>query len=197
MKTKHFELLLPNDALTFIKQWAGGESLIIKIRKQRKTKLGDYKFLNELNSHQITINHEMNPESFFFVLTHEIAHMLTRIHFSKKAKAHGKEWKYTFGKLLSESVRIYPEELQSLILNHAKNPKASLGADQNLMKHLFCIQQDETKKIENLPEKQKFRIGKRIFEKGRKRKIRYLCREIQTGKLYTVSGSAVADEIFQ
>lgn len=197
MKTKHFELLLPHGALDFIKQWVGEENLIIKIRNARKTKLGDYKFLKEFNTHQITINKEMTHEGFFFVLTHEIAHLMVRVSFSPQTKAHGKEWKYVFGKLLLESIKIYPQEFQSVILRHARNPRASLGADRLLMKNLFLIEEEESRKIETLTEKQKFRIGKRIFEKGKKRKIRYLCKEIQTGKLYTVSGNAIADEIFE
>lgn len=196
MKSKHFEPYLPEGALTFIKQWVKEENLTIKIRNTRKTKLGDYKFIRELNVHQITVNQDISPEAFFFVLTHEIAHLLVRTNFPSRVKSHGDEWKFTFGKLLLESVEIYSEEMRPVILRHAYRPKASLSADKILMNNLFQIEQDETKRIENLSENQKFRIGKRIFERGEKRKIRYLCKEIQTGKLYTVSGSAIADEIF-
>ncbi len=196
MKTKHFESYLPDGALAFVGQWVGEENLIVKIRNTRKTKLGDYKFLKESTSHIITVNREISPAAFFFVLTHEIAHLLVRANFPTRVKSHGAEWKNTFGKLLIESISVYSEELRPVILRHAQNPKATLNADRLLHKDLFQINQDESKRIENLFEKQKFRLGKRIFEKGKKRKIRYLCKEIQTGKLYTVSGSAIADEIF-
>lgn len=149
-----------------------------------------------MNAHEITVNKDVSPEAFFFVLTHEIAHLLVRVKFSSSVKSHGMEWKLTFGKLLLESIEVYPEELRPVIYRHAVRPKASLNADKILMNNLFQIEQDESKRIENLMENQKFRLGKRIFERGKKRKIRYLCKEIQTGKLYTVSGSAIADEIF-
>lgn len=196
MKSKHFELFLPDGALAFVTQWVGEEKLIIKIRNNRKTKLGDYKFLKESNSHQITVNKDISPEAFFFVLTHEIAHLLVRTNFSSRIKSHGIEWKNTFGKLLIESLKIYPEALQPVILKHARSPKASMSADLTLQTHLFKIDRDDSKRIDNLLENQKFRLGNRVFEKGKKRKIRYLCKEIQTGKWYTVSGSAIADEIF-
>lgn len=194
---KDIESYLPEGAFHFVKEWIGNKNLTIKIRNTRKTKLGDYKFLRAFNSHQITINKGISPEAFFFVLTHEIAHLQVTTSFPRTAKSHGVEWKSTFSNLLLESVGVYPENLRPVIFRHAQNPKASLNADRLLQKDLFPIGEDESRRIENLSENQKFRIGKRIFEKGKKRKIRYLCREIQTGKLYTVSGSAVADEIFE
>lgn len=196
MKSKLFESYLPEGALTYVKRWVGQENLTIKTRNTRKTKLGDYKFIREFHAHQITVNKDISPEAFFFVLTHEIAHLLVRIKFASSVKSHGVEWKLTFGKLLLESIEVYPEELKAIIYRHATRPKASLSADKILMHNLFQIEQDESKRIENLSENQKFRLGKRIFVRGQKRKIRYLCKEIQTGKLYTVSGSAIADEIF-
>lgn len=197
MKSKHFELYLPEGALIFIKQWVREENLAIKVRNSRKTKLGDYRFLKELNAHQITINADISPEAFFFVLTHEIAHLLVRTQFKTNVKSHGTEWKSTFGKLLMTSLEIYPKEMRAAVFRHAQNPRATLNADRILHKILFQTEEaDSPKRIENLLEKQKFRLGNRIFEKGKKRKIRYLCKEILTGKLYTVSGSAVADEIF-
>lgn len=194
---KDIESYLPEGAFHLVKEWIGKEKLTIKIRNSRKTKLGDYKFFKPSNSHQITVNKEISPEAFFFVLTHEIAHLHVTIQFSRTAKSHGLEWKNIFGKLLLESLKIYPENLHPVILRHAQNPKASLNADRLLHKDLFPTVEDESRRIENLSENQKFRIGNRIFEKGKKRKIRYLCKEIQTGRLYTVNGSAVADEIFE
>lgn len=194
---KDFESHLPEGAADFVKDWVGEADLVIKIRNTRKTKLGDYKFLKELNSHEITVNSGISSEAFFFVLTHEIAHLLVRVNYPRAVKSHGVEWKNTFRQLLLESMQIYPEQMRLVIFSHARNPKASLHADRLLQKGLFQTEHDESKQIENLAENQKFRLGKRIFEKGKKRKIRYLCKEIQTGKLYTVSGSAIADEIFE
>lgn len=194
---KDIESCLPAGALHFVKEWVGKENLVIKIRDTRKTKLGDYKFFKETGSHQITVNNGISPEAFFFVLTHEVAHLKVMTGFPRTAKSHGAEWKITFGRLLLESLEIYPEELRPVIFRHARNPKASLSADRLLENGLFSTGEDDSRRIENLSENQKFRLGKRIFERGKKRKIRYLCREIQTGKLYTVSGSAVADEIFE
>ena len=195
MNLSPLEKFLPENASQFLYQWLETKPVIIKIKSNRKSKLGDYKFLRETKSHQITINRDLKPEAFFFVLTHEIAHLLVRSTYSHNVKSHGVEWKQTFGQLLVESLDVYSGELQPLILKHARNPKASMAADKNLRQLLFMEEEQIGYLVENLKDNQKFRLGKRIFEKGAKRKIRYICKEIPTGKMYWVSGQAIVDEI--
>lgn len=195
MNLSPLEKFLPENASQFLYQWLETKPVIIKIKSNRKSKLGDYKFLRETKSHQITINRDLKPEAFFFVLTHEIAHLLVRSTYSHNVKSHGVEWKQIFGQLLVESLDVYSDELQPLILKHARNPKASMAADKNLRQLLFMEEEQIGYLVENLKDKQKFRLGKRIFEKGAKRKIRYICKEIPTGKMYWVSGQAIVDEI--
>lgn len=195
MNLSPLEKFLPENASQFLYQWLETKPVIIKIKSNRKSKLGDYKFLRETKSHQITINRDLKPEAFFFVLTHEIAHLLVRSTYSHNVKSHGVEWKQTFGQLLVESLDVYSGELQPLILKHARNPKASMAADKGLRQLLFMEEEQIGYMVENLQDKQKFRLGKRIFEKGAKRKIRYICKEIPTGKMYWVNGQAIVDEI--
>lgn len=188
---------IPDGGEQYILKWVSNQNLIIKISQSRKTKLGDYRYNLQTKIHQVTVNKDLNQESFFFVLTHEIAHFLTRIQFGNKIKPHGKEWKTVFRSLLIDSIEIYKPELRPVILRHAQNPKASMSADLLLHKTLFNKGESTEKMILNLKENQKFRIGKRIFQKGQKRKIRYLCKEISTGKMYTISGHTIADEIYE
>lgn len=195
MNSNQLASFLPDNALEFVYKWISSAKLKIKIRNPRKTKLGDYRFDPHSQMHEISINNNLSKEAFFFVLTHEIAHMHVRIQHSNAVKSHGSEWKTCFGKLLRESLMVYEAESRKIIFQHAQNPKASLGADLNLSRAFFHKEVEIDKQVQHLKEFQKFRIGKRIFIKGQKRKIRYLCKEIRTGRLYTVSGSAVVDEI--
>ena len=195
MNLEPLEKYLPHGGMDYAEKWLEGTSVVLKLKRSRKTKLGDYIFLKEKGTHQITIDRELKPEAFFFVLTHEIAHLLVHENYPKRMKSHGKEWKIIFGKLLMESVHVYNQELQPFILNHAANPKANLISDQNIRAKLFLEEGEAGRILENLKENQKFRIGKRIFQKGQKRKIRYICRETGTGKLYLVNGQAIIDEI--
>lgn len=188
---------LPENALPYLYKWLEGVSLTIKIKNDRKTKLGDYRYDKQSQKHQITINGSLEKEAFFFVITHEIAHLLVQNKYHTAVKSHGIEWKNEFSDLLKETVEIYPENFRAYILKHAVNPKASVGADADLHKLMFLKKEYHENLIENLNEGQKFRIRKRIFIKGKKRKIRYICRDLKTNKSYLVSGMAVADEIYE
>jgi len=191
------EKYLPQGGLIHVEKWLNEINLILKLKPSRKTKLGDYIFLRDKNIHQITLDRELKPEAFFFVLTHEIAHLLVHENYPEKLKSHGKEWKETFGKLLIESIDVYNQESQPFILKHAIRPTANLISDPHIRTRLFLEEGDAERILENLKENQKFRLGKRIFQKGEKRKIRYLCKEAKTGKLYLVNGQAIIDEIIE
>lgn len=195
MNWKGLEKYLPEGALPYIDQWLEKDAVLIKITRARKGKLGDYRFLKSENRHQITINHDLNPELFFFVLTHEIGHLMVRKQFGTHVLSHGVEWKLTFGQLLLESIQVYNKELQALVYRHALSPKASTQADRLLYRYFFHKEEDQGRLVSDLAIGQQFRLGKRIFERGEKRKIRYICREVGTKRNYLVSGLAVVDEI--
>lgn len=194
MNLTGLEKYIPEQGMQFVERWLEDERFIIKITRKRKTKLGDYRFLKEMQLHQISVNFDLQPEAFFFVLTHEIAHLKVKRNHPSDVKSHGNEWKLTFGKLLSDSLAVYSDEMKPLIIKHLRNPKASVGADRTLYNKMFACNEDSELKIENLADGQKFRLGKRVFEKGAKQKIRYICREIKTNRLFLINGLAVADE---
>ncbi|MDD3458768.1 MAG: SprT-like domain-containing protein [Weeksellaceae bacterium] len=186
---------LPEDSITYLYEWLKDSSVVIQLRANRKTKLGDYIYEPKNRLHKISINSSLKPEAFFFVLTHEIAHLIARKTYSRNIKPHGKEWKAVFRDLLLESAEIYNEEVRPLIRNHAYRPKASMAADVALNKALFVNEEHIGNLLEGLPEGQRFRLGKRIFLKGKQRKIRYICRELKNNRSYLISGQVVVDEI--
>ncbi len=195
MKLDSLEKLLPEGALSYVEHWLEDVHVVIKIKNSRRSKLGDYRYDHLSQKHQITVDRSLKSEAFFFVLTHEIAHLKVQKLFGSKTKSHGVEWKTTFGNMLVESIKIYSDNTKSSIFHHARNPRASVGADKNLFQQLFVDENLREKLVENIEENQKFRIGKRIFERGSKRKIRYLCKELKTGRLFLVNGQAIVDEI--
>ena len=107
MNLEQLQPYLPKNALVFIEKWINPYPLTLKITRSRQTKLGDYRKLQPQKRHQITVNGDLNPEAFFFVFTHEIAHMMVYAKYNYGQVApHGKEWKIMFGKLLAESIEI-------------------------------------------------------------------------------------------
>ena len=150
MSISLLEKYLPENTLPYLKTWFGDHSIHIKITKGRNSKLGDYRKMPD-KSHQITINSTLQPPLFFFVLTHELAHLLAFENFGGRISAHGAEWKNTFRIMLLESISIYPDDLKQIILRFAKSPKANFMASPELVRY-FHIEnyEDESNYIEDL-----------------------------------------------
>lgn len=136
MSIQTLEHYLPAGALPFLRKWFGAHYIHIKIAKRRTGKLGDYRRMPD-SSHKITINHDLPPALFFFVLTHELAHLLAFEHNkTRKIAPHGTEWKRTFAAMLAESLAVYPEDLRPILTRFTLAPKASFGASPELV-HYF------------------------------------------------------------
>lgn len=196
MNLEQLQPYLPKNALVFIEKWINPYPLTLKITRSRQTKLGDYRKLQPQKRHQITVNGDLNPEAFFFVFTHEIAHMMVYAKYNYGQVApHGKEWKIMFGKLLAESIEIYPEELRIYVAKHAQSPKASVGADSNIAKFLINDSEDYQDYLEDLQIGTHFKLGQKVFQKGEKRKLRYICCDIKTNKNYLINATALVEKL--
>lgn len=169
------------------------DNLVVKVKNERKTKHGDYRELPG-GKHQITINANLNPYRFLITLIHEIAHFEAFKTYGRLIKPHGKEWKRTFQHLMLPflSPDIFPSELLPLLAQHFKNPKASSDTDTQLALALkrFNDANDKTYVFEvSLGQTFKLYNG-RVFKRGNKRRKRFECVEVKTGKLYLFNPNA-------
>lgn len=184
---------IPQQAIPDVLELLKHDNLSIKIKSERKTRHGDYRKLPN-NQHQITINSNLNQYRFLVTLVHEIAHFEAYKAFGKFIKPHGKEWKYTFQRLMLPFLNpaVFPESLLPLLARHFKNPKASSDSDVNLalaMKQ-FDVNSDRTYVFE-VPLGQAFKLyNGRVFRKGVKRRTRHEGVEISSGKLYLFNPNA-------
>ncbi|TXD82843.1 sprT domain-containing protein [Subsaximicrobium wynnwilliamsii] len=187
------EQFVPKQAITPLMTLLDHEHLTIKVKKERKSKHGDYRSLPN-GFHQITINGNLNPYRFLITTVHEIAHFEAYKNYGKHIKPHGKEWKRTFQHLMLPflSPSIFPSELLPLLARHFKNPKASSDTDIDLAYALkqFDAPNDKTYVFE-VPEGTAFKLyNGRVFRKGNKRTKRYECLELKTGRLYLFNPNA-------
>ena len=102
MSIQSLEKYLPQNTLLYLRKWFSDYSIHIKVTRNRNSKLGDYRKLRD-NSHEISINSTLAPQLFFFVLTHELAHLIAFEKFGRRIAPHGNEWKHTFREMLLES----------------------------------------------------------------------------------------------
>ena len=184
---------LPADSHTMIASILNNDALIVKVKNERKTKHGDYRELAN-GKHQITVNSNLNSYRFLITLIHEIAHFEAYNKFGRFIKPHGKEWKQTFQHLMLPFLRpeIFPRELLPLLAKHFKNPKASSDTDAQLALALkrFDESNDKTYVFE-LSLNQTFKLyNGRVFKRGNKRRKRYECVELNSGKLYLFNPNA-------
>ena len=169
------------------------ENVDVKVKRERKTRHGDYKILPD-GQHQITVNSNLNPYRFLITLIHEIAHLKAYKIYGNGIKPHGREWKQNFQHLMLPFLRpeIFPSEILPLLANHFKNPKASSDTDTNLA---FALKQydapNDKSFVFEVPEGVTFKLyNGRIFKRGIKRRKRYECVEINSGKVYLFNPNA-------
>ncbi|GAB1857495.1 SprT-like domain-containing protein [Flavobacteriaceae bacterium MHTCC 0001] len=184
---------IPKPALPKILQLLENDNLIVKIKKERKTRHGDYRPLPN-GKHQITVNSNLNPYRFLITLVHEIAHYEAYKSYGRYIKPHGKEWKQKFQYLMLPFLHpeVFPKELLPLLAIHFKNPKASSDTDINLSLALkqFDAPNDKTYIFE-VPFGSTFKIyNGKVFKMLRKRVKRFECLELKTGKLYLFNANA-------
>lgn len=184
MSIKVLDQYLPAGTHPFLKKWFADYFIHIKITKNRNSKLGDYRRLPD-NSHQITINSTLDKQLFFFVLTHELAHLIAFENFSFRISAHGKEWKNTFREMLLESIDVYTSDLKPIILSFSKSPKANFMASPELVRY-FHIEDHEDNFIfvEDLLINDNFHYKGDYYKILEKKKKLYLCINLENSKKY-------------
>ena len=184
MSVSVLEKFLPENALPYLKIWFGSYPCHLKITKNRNSKLGDYRKLPD-KSHQITVNGTLEPQLFFFVLTHELAHLIAFEKYGRRISPHGAEWKQTFREMLLESLTVYADDLRPIIQKFSKSPKANFMASPDLVKYFHVPKEnDEQTFIENLKKGELFEYKKEIFVIEETTKKRYLCKNIKSSRKY-------------
>ncbi|WP_418513818.1 SprT-like domain-containing protein [Corallibacter sp.] len=195
---KAIQQFIPEAAVSKVFKLLENEDLIVKIKQERKTRHGDYRRFPD-GRHQITVNANLNQYRFLITLIHEVAHFETYKNYGFKVKPHGKEWKYTFQRLMLPFINpdIFPNQLLPLIAQHFKSPKASSDTDVNLALALKQFDEPNNKTyIFEVPLGSTFKLyNNRVFKKGNKRTKRYECVEIATGKLYLFNPNAEVEVI--
>ena len=184
MSINTLEQYLPERTFPFLKKWFSDYYIHIKITKNRNSKLGDYRRLPD-KSHQITINSTLDKQLFFFVLTHELAHLIAFEKFNFRISPHGKEWKNTFTEMLLESIDIYTDDLKPIIRSFSKNPKANFMASPELVRYFHIEHPGENLVfIETLLINDEFRYKGDDYVIIEKKKKLHLCINLKNSKKY-------------
>jgi SprT protein len=189
---------IPETAIPRVLELLDYDHLVVKVKNERKTRHGDYKRLPN-GKHQITVNSNLNSYRFLITLIHEIAHFEAYKEYGRFIKPHGIEWKNTFQHLMLPFLNpdVFQNDLLPLLAKHFKNPKASSDTDSDLA--LALKQFDEANDkfyVFEVPLGKTFKLyNGKVFLKGTKRRKRFECVEVKSGKLYLFNPNAEVELI--
>lgn len=195
MSIQLLQKYLPENTLPFLKNWFGDHYIHIKITKGRNSKLGDYRKLPD-KSHLITVNSTLDPQLFFFVLTHELAHLLAFEKYGRRIAPHGNEWKQTYREMLLESLSIYSDDLKPIIIKFSHSPKANFMASPDLVRYFHMSDlREHLCFVEDLTPHNIFIYNKQRYRMIEKLKKNYLCENLDNGKKYIFKSLAKVEKI--
>ncbi len=188
----HLQHYLPPGTAPAVTAYLHQHKIHLTVARERKSILGDYRHRTDYHNHRISVNGNLNKFSFLITLLHELAHLLTFEQHSKRAAAHGREWKTIYGQLLHQFIlhKIFPAEIERELLLSLKNPAASSCAEDGLLRVLRKYDKENNGHclVEEIPANSLFRLKDgRVFQKGEKLRKRFKCVEMNTGKMYLFS----------
>jgi SprT protein len=183
---------VPKDAIQDVKDYLGSYKIHLKIQKDRRTILGDYRPAFQGKPHTISVNGSLNQYHFLITFVHELAHLITHLNHQRSVSPHGKEWKNTFAHLLIRFTqkKIFPPDIETAIMKSIHNLSASTCSDPELYRVLRLYDlHTPGHLVESLALGTIFKTEKgKHFRLISKRRTRYECVEIDTGKKFLFPG---------
>jgi hypothetical protein len=109
------------------------------------------------------------------------------------------EWKAEFRVLLIpliDSASI-PLDIKKALSKSIFNLKASSCTDAHLFRTLKQYNKNAatTVLVEEIAVEQQFILQDKLFQRGFKRRSRYLCKDVSTGKMYLINGLAEVEPV--
>jgi SprT protein len=178
---------LPKDFQNLILSKIKLEKVHFRISSPRKSKLGDYKHNFRTGSNSISVNLDLSEIQFMITFLHELAHKKCYDFYKGKVNAHGLEWKALFVELLVEAkdILVLGAEAEAELNKVILKPKATSNPID-----------DGGLKVKEIKVNDCFELGNgRRFKLIKKRRTRFLCSDLSTGKLYAVSGEATVNQL--
>jgi hypothetical protein len=179
---------LPANTAEEVIDYMHSHKIHLSIKKERRRILGDYRPAHNGKPHRISINGNLNEYHFLITFLHELAHLLTFLNHQGRVNPHGQEWKNIFKILLKrfQDKKVFPEDVEFALDKSMNNLAASTCSDPYLYKvlHKYDHKKDVFL-VEQIAIGDTFKTDKgQVFKMVEKRRTRYLCEEVKTGKRY-------------
>lgn len=165
----------------------------------RKTKLGDYRRPTFGRMyHSISVDGTLGREYCLLVLLHEMAHLVACVKYVRISRPHGYEWQTEYASLLSEYVDAgaFSDDVSKLISKYVSHIplNRSVAMELECLLRNYGVQSDNTLKcLNDLHEGDHFVLvdyPDTVFRVIKKRRTRWLCRDLQRDVDCLVRGCA-------
>ncbi len=160
----------------------------IRLSAPRQSKWGDFRWAHG-EATRISVNRDLGPEAFLITLLHELAHAQVHAWDPGEPLPHGPEWQARYRNLLRPFLdqNVFSAPVAVALRQSLGKPKASCGADSALMKALHLDRPALGSTVGSLALGVIFRTaGGQIFRKGPKRRTRFECKEVSSGRTFAV-----------
>lgn len=186
---------IPLLAIEPVIEWFNKHYVILRITKNRLTKLGDFRPGISGKPSYISVNHNLNRYGFLITLLHEMAHAVVHETYSRGNLPHGKAWKDTYRKLAMPYIEkgIFPDKISEAYTQYLINPLASGSAFIPLVEALreYDDSKDEMNVSMIVPDAYFSIPSGRVFQMVGKLRKRYRCYCIDNKKTYLFSPMAI------
>lgn len=189
---------LPPEALRGISAYMANHYVLLRIVPGRQSKLGDYRYPSPKRPrHRISINGDLNPYMFLYVILHEMAHLDCWLQKQQSEPPHGRGWQRCFAENLRTYLHCFPTDARPALLSYIstmplKHERALIV--EGILRRLSLPLSALLLPVMNdllpgdlftLPEKPELQL--RAIEKVR---TRWKCEDVASGTTYVVHGLA-------
>jgi SprT protein len=185
---------LPEGCAGIAMEWFGDHKVALRITRNRRSKLGDFRGGNPMVLPRISVNHNLNVYSFLITLIHEMAHAEVFLQGKRRTLPHGDQWKSAYQRLAVPYLKpgLMPGEISQAFTTYLSNPAASSTACIPLANALRKYDNNIDKTfISDLPEEALFALPDgRVFRRGTKLRKRYRCVCLNNKRIYLFSPMA-------
>ena len=189
---------VPAEAVNPLFDFMAEHKVHLHITRERYSKLGDYRWPQPQHRyHEISINGNLNKYHFLMVLLHEMAHLDTWLQYKNSIQPHGHEWQANYARLINLYLPLFPTDVSVLLQRYTAHIPLSRTIEKQIDAQLRHYNPDYTPSqditLNDLTPGTRFHIASRPdhhFVAAEKRRTRWICRCLEDGRQYLVSGTA-------
>ncbi len=177
---------------------------VFQVKPPRRSRLGDFRVL-PTGKALITVNADLPPPAFLITYIHEVAHAAVYQAYQRqrqtllrvsKPKPHGPAWQRAFQNLMQPLLTeaVFSLEVLNPLCSYLQKPTATTSANAPLSQALRLVEAPMPVTghlLQDLPEGTLFQFHKKSFRRGALRRTRIVCKEVPSGRPYTILGHAV------